>query len=59
MSKNYLELQSYFAFLDPAEQQSPTKNNVIINPNKVSTYTPNTSEFQTDNEALFKTNPEL
>jgi hypothetical protein len=58
MSKNYLELQTYFKFLDPAEQPSiPVKNKVIINPNNASAYSP--SEFQSDNEDLFKSNPEF
>jgi hypothetical protein len=60
MSKNYLELQSYFTFLDPVEQQKiQTKNKVMINPNKKSIYTLNTSEFQSSNEELYKSNPEF
>jgi hypothetical protein len=58
MSKNYLELQTYFKFLDPDEQPSiPVKNKVIINPNNASAYSP--PEFQSDNEDLFKGNPEF
>jgi hypothetical protein len=58
MSKNYLELQTHFKFLDPAEQPSiPVKNKVTINLNKTNVNSP--SEFQSHHEDHFKVSPEL